>query len=408
MACLKCCCLCLETFDKNGLNAAKADKFAADYEFCIGHQLPHSDQQDLRVCRICLKQLDQFQKFKSMCLANECKLQVKAVDHCDSSNWGADADESCDEYVTSFKGKKEEVEDDFKAEVHDPDYKHDDGFEDMAIKEEWLCDNDVHCPEEMVIPEISHNQSLQLKEPAWLVCEYCGSSFNSSRNLRRHMIKHKATYQCDLCSKHFRCKDRIRSHIETRHLKLCRFTCQFCSKNFAVLQNLKSHLKSIHQPHQFSCTYCNKTFANSTNRNRHVQAIHTKPSNFVCNQCGADYTSKTSLEYHQLASHSEGLDIARKCVCALEFFSLKTFKSHLELDHRLPDGRFNCLCGKTYKARSKLTSHFENHHGIELMKRIKKWPCNRCGHTYATYRAMRAHYLQKCAIEISETVLEIH
>ena len=86
---------------------------------------------------------------------------------------------------------------------------------------------------------------------------------------------------CELCGKSFTgrwCKDSLRVHHRTVHLKIRKYDCRYCNMKFTQIGSQKRHMKIcpdnvdrvIEVDRQdFQCVYCGKLFNQNSNRVRH-------------------------------------------------------------------------------------------------------------------------------------------
>ena len=89
------------------------------------------------------------------------------------------------------------------------------------------------------------------------------------------------------------CNNTTNMHINpmnmTKNNRICpietstRYKCDQCSKTFKRKANLSSHMK-VHTDFAYICEYCGKKFARSGNLVQHIR-IHTNEKPFKCQYC---------------------------------------------------------------------------------------------------------------------------
>ena len=92
-------------------------------------------------------------------------------------------------------------------------------------------------------------------------------------NIRNH--------SCNMCSKKFHFKIRMKQHVETVHLKQRNFKCSICPKSYTDGTPLRHHMNSAHgDGSTFShCLLCQKTFTTSRRFLEHNAKFHKENAN---------------------------------------------------------------------------------------------------------------------------------
>ncbi|KAJ8928641.1 hypothetical protein NQ314_018734 [Rhamnusium bicolor] len=93
------------------------------------------------------------------------------------------------------------------------------------------------------------------------ICDICGKSYLTSRNLRSHMKIHSKIrpYICSICGKSVSSKSILETHLKM-HTGVKDFACQICDKNFASKEYLLVHQRTHNGDKPFECTFLWKTF----------------------------------------------------------------------------------------------------------------------------------------------------
>jgi stress-induced morphogen len=81
-------------------------------------------------------------------------------------------------------------------------------------------------------------------------------------------------YQCDICSKVFKDKSKLKIHREI-HTTERNVICQECGKGFKTLNCLRNH-KRMHMPERtyFGCDKCEKKYTQKVQLKKHIEIVH--------------------------------------------------------------------------------------------------------------------------------------
>jgi C2H2-type zinc finger len=110
-----------------------------------------------------------------------------------------------------------------------------------------------------------------------LLCPLCGEALRDAFGLKRHLnsTKHtekrpqKRLWQCDICLGLFLREDRLRTHIQAKHLnpKKNAYQCDICLKSFSRVDRLRSHQKThLHNSKQRNSNQNRSTLLSSSPR----------------------------------------------------------------------------------------------------------------------------------------------
>ena len=134
------------------------------------------------------------------------------------------------------------------------------------------------------------------------ICDLCGKTFSSRRELDRHKL----------------------SHIEERPHE-----CEVCGQSFNTTFELKRHVFNLHiQSKTHNCEYCGEIFATKSSLSRH-KSTHgaTRESSHACKICLKRYKHKDDLQRHLLSAHMDNESIGHECSdCGKKFLTLKEVK----------------------------------------------------------------------------------
>lgn len=218
---------------------------------------------------------------------------------------------------------------------------------------------------------------------------------------------------CDLCSKSFKIKALIRSHMNC-HLseKLHQCTqCNYASKRF---NDLRKHndvhhnpdrIIRIKRPRRRRCQECQEIFADKLalrahKRLSHRKVVERKPKIFkTCEKCEEILYSKKSFIVHMKEKHPDTMAI--KCDrCNRRFktnFRLKKHKSRYEFagkDCRIQvrqPGEFICQkCDSKFTLKSHLSLHMRKH---------QTHTCEQCKIEFKSQFSLKYHEFSHLEIE---------
>ena len=81
-----------------------------------------------------------------------------------------------------------------------------------------------------------------------LFCQFCGSQFGSSNNLKIHInSQHLGLREvCTVCGKHFAAKAILQMHVKENHEDGTDLKCNFCDKSFSRKDYKDRHVKKAH------------------------------------------------------------------------------------------------------------------------------------------------------------------
>lgn len=92
----------------------------------------------------------------------------------------------------------------------------------------------------------------------------------------RRTDKNDSKIRCDYCSKTFKTKWTLSSHVAA-HEGRFQFDCGLCGKKFVRKSHYEGHLRSHEAARPYSCEQCGKTFKELKHRREHTKRKH--PSN---------------------------------------------------------------------------------------------------------------------------------
>ena len=64
-----------------------------------------------------------------------------------------------------------------------------------------------------------------------------------------------------------------------------KFKCSICSKAFKLKRYLKSHIQSVHEKKTYPCSQCDKLLHSKGTLTTHIKSVHEGQRNFICEYC---------------------------------------------------------------------------------------------------------------------------
>ncbi|KAL3316320.1 hypothetical protein Ciccas_005038 [Cichlidogyrus casuarinus] len=113
-------------------------------------------------------------------------------------------------------------------------------------------------------------------------------------------------YSCDRCGKMF-----AYQYYRDKHLKYTRcvdlgdrkYPCEICSRSFEKRDRLRIHVLHVHEKHRpHKCHLCEKSFSQSSSLNKHLR-VHSGERPYKCSFCSKAFTASSILRTH-IRQHS--------------------------------------------------------------------------------------------------------
>ena len=179
----------------------------------------------------------------------------------------------------------------------------------------------MHLREENVSEE-------EAKMKLYYFCETCGKSFANKSCLKTHQLhvhqKYSEELPCDVCGKFFRTRELLKQHQEREHSECPRFACNTCGQRFGSNYHLKRH-EIIHTDEEFPCELCSRRFKRKDGLETHMSTIHA-PRNNESNAQTSDHSGNNNLEFsfEKAIKESECLDHTKSFTELVNFESTST------------------------------------------------------------------------------------
>ncbi|XP_058456079.1 zinc finger protein Xfin-like [Malaya genurostris] len=228
-------------------------------------------------------------------------------------------------------------------------------------------------------------------------CTKCDKKLETKDLLGKHMIKaHPAfmlLYKCPLCVKPIRYrKQHMRVHHDVEyepkeHHYQTRYKCHCCSKLFKQKRNLTSHLMA----HPFHCDNCMMRFKTKKQLSAH-SAVHRTSRSLKCADCGLEFGYPARLQEHRTRFHSststEVLKLHNCPYCPKIFMSLSNRERHISVTH--PQNDFQVRCGHCDLEKTdsmSLRKHYKMDHPNDRVT----FKCSECDKVYLNLSSYKDH-----------------
>lgn len=157
-----------------------------------------------------------------------------------------------------------------------PTYQHDKTLGNVEIKSEEIAQvfNAMNAMDNAV--SIKTHGFRRCKEVKDKVCDYCGKYFCRKSGLEDHLIYHvdPDAFKCQICQQRFMAGPRLAQHKTRMHHDRI-LQCDLCSKNYKTKQKLISHINN-HTTSLRQCSHCLKIFASKYGMISHVRMVHDR------------------------------------------------------------------------------------------------------------------------------------
>ncbi|KAK8371907.1 hypothetical protein O3P69_013504 [Scylla paramamosain] len=121
----------------------------------------------------------------------------------------------------------------------------------------------------------------------------------------------KPVHTCTYCEERFCVRSDLMRHINAHHTAQNAYICAepLCSEAFPTSDALRYHRNKVHSTETYTCTHCSKVYKWKGELRTHIQRAHACRERFSCPLCARSYADKRKLRQHLSVKHgSEGLD----------------------------------------------------------------------------------------------------
>lgn len=215
---------------------------------------------------------------------------------------------------------------------------------------------------------------------------------SESDNSAMEKKQYLGTYECKLCHKFFRRKDKLDRHFFL-HTGIKAFKCKYdgCGKSYTNSSHLRRHEKDFHELkpeiYDYVCDHpgCLQGFTNVSNMNRHYKTAHERSSPYTCLECKISYRQRHQLKKHQKLVHNIG-EFTYNCgQCGAGFFCIKDFNKH-ETTHKKTKERECSDCEQKFPNWTQLVRHKRVSHNV-----VRSFICDLCGKSFCRKPNIKQH-----------------
>ncbi|KAH8851201.1 Zinc finger protein 236 [Schistosoma japonicum] len=194
----------------------------------------------------------------------------------------------------------------------------------------------------------SSNLEVEYSCPQLFNCPVCCKTFQLSRSLAVHMLRHSA-----FGAKRYERLSNSRNLLPQKHVEN---KCTIKSYN----KSKKSHSRKL--LHRFSrCIHCFKVFRSINRLKLHIyKTHHGKCTIFMCHKCPRRFISNFGLKRHMNLRHRYVKSNIFCPICQKFFLSLSALKQHM--DTHSSERLFSCyICHKRFQFLHSCRKHVLNH-----------------------------------------------
>ena len=137
-------------------------------------------------------------------------------------------------------------------------------------------------------------------------CDICGLSTDQSTLSKHKKSVHEKKYDhiCHLCGKGFQAPCDLQEHLGKIHGQgEPKHKCETCGKKYWNTFNLKTHIESNHSNSTYPCGQCSKVFKVKNYLQTHVRIVHENYKPFKCDLCEEKFLYERDLKRHKRCHH---------------------------------------------------------------------------------------------------------
>ncbi|KAJ0170338.1 hypothetical protein K1T71_014266 [Dendrolimus kikuchii] len=240
--------------------------------------------------------------------------------------------------------------------------------------------------------KIRKPQIKWMKNENEVICPRCNKDFENTSLWKEHYVSNcdetfkpdtdveLPNYQCSMCSRKYKSKKTLASHIRRLHKASTCHKCPRCDREFKHKAFLDNHIVSVHMNDQVSCEYCNKQCLNQEELKKHREEHMGKKHQ--CTICKKVFTMLCTLKEH-LRTHT-GEKPFLCSFCGRGFSQKNNLQQHV-MRHQ-GNKPFKCeSCEKRFVSKGELEAHTRKHSGAH------PFICDDCGNGFTTSSSLLKH-----------------
>lgn len=150
---------------------------------------------------------------------------------------------------------------------------------------------------------LNHQIEVHKLKIKYKACHECDYKSVDLSNFRRHISIHSGqkAHPCNYCTSRFDTSTNLRFHILRSHGEERPYQCDECGFKFTNIKDLKSHSRVHNAVKSNECDQCRSRFTHRSSLKRHLK-VHSGETTCSCWICGARFVNDYALKYH-MTSH---------------------------------------------------------------------------------------------------------
>lgn len=213
--------------------------------------------------------------------------------------------------------------------------------------------------------------------------------------------KEKQPVVCDICGKTISSRKNLRVHKTVKHFKNGSFACQICGRKFALNRDLKRHMPLHTNERKYECPHCGLQCKQPGHLTKHIRT-HTEVMNWRCDCCFKNFKVQADLKKHCFTEHA---DISKEnLTCSVCKEKLKLPNSvYLHSLRHSGVREFQChICKASFKLKQHMQVHMKTHEKPKDVEKIVCPICNREFRFKHTYEKHFSKHVEKTKEEYEE------
>lgn len=278
--------------------------------------------------------------------------------------------------------------------------------------------------EAAIPPEEQPSEPRPSEGAAQCICELCGQTFGSTKNMLRHMDGYhtipgvvvrrggKSLFRCKFCELEFPARNQLLRHCQQGHAdSIGRWKksfkwqemkqadgprklkgCVGCDEMSGSLEELVRHLEKSHAGS--FCDICYKVFKDSSVVLLH-RRVHLGQNPYACDLCPKVFKSLQHVAEHR-QSHT-GKRPYQCDECSMGFARVGDLNKHRNLRHAAAPSYLCTECPEAFYSATIFHRHRQKHRmaaemGIEAT-RLAVFPCDQCDELFENGNDRKGHVL---------------